>query len=474
MLKGIAGFLVIISFSYCTKIKGTDIGAELIPAVDNVYTFDTSFEIQGTNYLVPDSALPRLGRDASGNTGDYILGYISNNFQFGKTKASIYVEFKPIVYPLTYENVSDSLYFDSAFLCLRYTNTFGDTNALQTISVYRINELLKGDSAYQTNKTVSYAEKLGSSTFAPSSLNDSLFLLGQRINNQLRIRINDQFASKFLSFDTSKSSPLNNDSTFRDYLKGFAVVPEVNGTANALMSINVSDTASYFRIYYRVMKNGKLDTTFKNLKLNRALPSAAVNLIQRDYSGSEIERHLSKKPKGDSLVFIQATPGSYAMLNIPGIDDFKKSKGNVMVHLAELQFQEVQTPGRQPGLFYAPFYLYGEIYDTASKAVYPFLSDAFINGSFDDQSFGGLRTYKTDNTIQQGAKYKMNITRYVQGIITKNFPNMPIKLSAPYSVRYEQLYITFALNNLCTGNVVLGGGNNSTNKMKLRLVYSKL
>ncbi len=474
MLKGIVLFFIITSFSYCTKIKGTDIGAELIPAIDNVFTFDTTLEIQAFNKLVPDSMLPRLGRDAGGNTGDYVLGYISNNLQFGKTKASIFVQFKPTVYPFSFENKSDSLYLDSAVLCLRYNNSFGDTNAIQTISVYKVNELLKGDSAYQTNKVVSYSEKLGSSSFAPSTLNDSLFLFRQNINNQLRIKINNQFAAKLLTFDTSNFSPLNNDSAFRAYLNGFAIIPETNGSANALMSVNVSDTASYFRLYYRVMKNGTLDSTYKDLKFNRVLPSAAINSIQRDYNGSEIQKNITQNTKGDSLVFIQATPGSYAMLKIPSIDEFKKSKGNVMVHLAEIQMDEIATPGRQQGLFYAPLFMYSEVYDTTTNLFYPFLSDGFTSGTFDIETFGGLRTYKTDNTIQQGAKYKMNVTRYVQGIITRNYPNMPFKLSAPYSVRYDNLFITFALNNLCSGNVVLGGGNNASKKMKLRLVYSKL
>jgi len=474
MLKGIVLFFIITSFSYCTKIKGTDIGAELIPAIDNVYTFDTTLEIQAFNKFIPDSILPRLGRDASGNTGDYVLGYISNNLQFGKTKASIFVEFKPTAYPFAFENKPDSLYLDSAVLCLHYSNTFGDTNATQTISVYKINELLKGDSAYQTNKIVSYSEKLGSSSFSPSTLNDSLFLFRQNTSNQLRIKINNDFAAKLLSIDTSKFSPFNNDSAFRAYFNGFAIVPETNGSANALMSVNVSDPASYFRLYYRVMKNGILDSTFKDLKFNKTFPSAALNSIQRDYTGSEIQKNISQNTKGDSLVYIQATPGSYAMLKISGFDDFKKSKGNVMVHLAEIQMEEVATPGRQQGLFYAPLFMYSEIYDTTMNLYYPFLSDGFTTGSFDVEAFGGLRSYKTDNTIEQGAKYKMNITRYVQGIVTRNYPNMPFKLSAPYSVRYDNLYITFALNNLCTGNVVLGGGNNASKKMKLRLVYSKL
>jgi hypothetical protein len=51
---------------------------------------------------------------------------------------------------------------------------------------------------------------------------------------------------------------------------------------------------------------------------------------------------------------------------------------------------------------------------------------------------------------------------------------MPIRLSAPYAIRYDDLFISFALNNLSAGNIVLGGGNHSSKKMKLRVVYSKL
>ena len=199
-----------------------------------------------------------------------------------------------------------------------------------------------------------------------------------------------------------------------------------------------------------------------------------MNQIQRDYAGSELLQHLGNKQGGDSLVYIQAAPGTYSMLRIPGINDFKAKKGNVMVHLAQLNMEEAITPGRQSNIFYAPFYLYPEIYDTTSKSYYPFLSDAFVNGTFDDVSFGGSRKYVTDGNNQQVAQYKMNMTRYVQGIITRNFPNMPFRLSAPYAVRYDDLFITFALNNLGTGNVVLGGGNHSSKKMKLRVVYSKL
>ena len=475
LLKGLVFVFSIAFFTNCTKIKGTDIGAGLLPAIDNVITFDTTFEVLASTYTTPDSLLPRLGRDINGNAGQFILGHISNDPQFGKTTASIFMELKPANYPFYFETVADSLFLDSAVLCLRWTNTFGDTNALQTINVHRISEKLKSDSAYLTNKSVQYGELIGTKTFAPSVLNDSLFLFRQSLNNQLRIKLNNSFARALLSFDTTGLSPYKSDSLYRDFIKGFALVPLTSGiNANALMSFAMSDTATQLRLYYRYSKDGKADTTFKNFIFNNGIPGASANQIVRNYTGSEAPVHFGTKPRGDSLIYLQAAPGTYAMLKIPGLDEFKQKKGNVMVHLAQLSMQEVSTPGRRPNIFQTPEFLYTEMLDSINKKYYPFLSDGFVNGKFESVLFGGQRKYITDNSGQYLSSYNMNLTRYLQGIITKNNPNFQLRLTAPYSLRYEDLYITFALNNLCRGNVVLGGGNHSTKKMKFRVVYSKL
>lgn len=475
LLKGQLVIISIVLFSNCTKIKGTDIGLGLLPAIDNIITFDTTFEVVANTFVTPDSLLPRLGRDVNGNQGQFVLGHLSNDPQFGKTTASIFFELKPPSYPFYFENTADSLYVDSAVLCLRWTNTFGDTNALQTINVHRVLDVLKSDSAYLTSSNARFGELLGSKTFAPSILNDSLYLFRQSLKNQLRIKLDDEWARKFLSFDTSGRSPYRNDTLFRDFFKGFALVPVTSGSsANALMSFAMSDTATQMRLYYRYTKNGKQDTTYKNFLFYNGVLGGSMNNISRSYNGSEASQHIGLKPRGDSLLYLQSAPGTYSMLKIPGLDEFKQKKGNVMVHLAQLTMEEVVTPGRKPNIFQTPEFLYAEMLDSSSSKFYPFLSDAFLNGRFESYLFGGVRKYKNDGANNLISYYDMNLTRYLQGIITRNNPNFQLRLFAPYSIRYEDLYITFALNNLCRGNVVLGGGNHSAKKMKFRVVYSKL
>jgi hypothetical protein len=475
LLNGILIVFFTFLFSHCTKIKGTDIGAELLPIVDNINTFDTSFEVITTTYLTPDSLLPKIGRDARGNAGQYILGHISNDPQFGKTTASIFFELLPPDFPYFFQNTPDSLYLDSVVLCLRWTNTFGDTNALQTINVHKITELIRVDSVYKTNKSVSFGEQLGTKTFAPKELDDSIYTFRQTRLNQLRIKLNNSFGSSLLSFDTSSRSPYRNEIGFRDFFKGFALVPQTTGTsANALMSFAMSDTSTHLRLYYRYDKDGVRDTTFRDFRFNSIYPGAGVNYIQRIYGGSEASFFIGNKPKGDSLVYLQAAPGTYALLQIPGLNEFKQKKGNVIVHLAKLSMEEVETRGRRPSLFGTPEFLYLEYLDTVSNTYSPLINDAFLDGQFEPIFFGGQRNYVKDFSNNLVSSYDMNITRYIQGIITKDNPNFKLKLYAPYSVRYENLLIAFALNNLARGNVVLGGGNHSNKKMKFRVIYSKL
>lgn len=462
--------------SNCTKIKGTDIGLGLIPTADNVSTFDTTIDVIVNNYLTPDSSLPLINADINGDRGKYILGYISNDQRFGKTAASIFLEYKPDSYPFAFENSSDSLYLDSVVVALSWKGTYGDTNAIQSVSVYRMTEKLKADSAYYTNKQVDYGDLLGSKSFAPNILNDSLHLYGQNINNQLRIRLNDQFGRNLLDIDTLGNTPFKSDSLYRAFFNGFAFVPQTSGAGsngNALMSFAVNDTSTYLRVYYRYSMNGQIDTSFKTFKMNNGILGAATNYIKRDYTGSELSQHTSVKPQGDSLIYIQAAPGTYAQLKIPALDVFKAKKGNVMVHLAEIKLEEAITPGHS-NVLTAPNYLYLDILDTTASKHIPFLNDAFANYSYNPLLAGGINKIISDSQNKLVSEYRMNITRHVQSIITKNSPNFPLRLAAPYKKTYVDYQITFALNDLAGGGVVLGGTNHSSKKVKLRIVYTKL
>ena len=474
LLKGLFPLIVLLFSIGCTKVKNTDIGADLLPAIDNVNTFDTTLSVSVENYFTPDSLLPKMTRTYTGAIGEFVLGHLANDPMFGSTTASIFYELKPSEYPFTYQNVRDSLYLDSIVLSLKWKYTFGDTNGVQKIDVYKVNQFIRPDSAYPITSSATYDELMSSVTFSPSSLDDSLNLRTYKTNNILRIPLSNSFGKILLSWDTiSLKSPLKNDSLFREYYKGFALVPQKLNSANALMTFDMDDTTTNLRIYYQYVKNGKRDTTYKTFTFNNLKTGGAINQISRKYEGSEAASYINKKQR-DSLVYIQTAPGTYASIKIPAIDQFKKSKGNVIVHLAELSMQEVVTPSRRADIFTPPPYLYLEAFDSTNNYYIPFVSDGFNAGTFDPPTFGGMKKLTVDPFGNIVSRYEMNITRYLQGIITRNSPNLAFRLTAPYNVYYKDLNASFNLNHLCRGGVTLGGGSHPTQRMKLRVVYSKL
>jgi hypothetical protein len=475
-LVPLAGLLFTLVAS-CTKIKTTDMGADLLPQIDRVSTFDTLLPVVTDNLLLADSALPLIGKDYSGKASEHLLGSINTDPLFGRTAASIFLELKPPNFKYFFENVPDSLSLDSVVLCLRWNRTWGDTLATQTIDVFRVDEPIRRDTNYSTNAQFAYTQKLGSRTFAPHILDDSIPVGTYKVANQLRIRLSDAFGRNLLAQDSAEGRPFSSDSLFRNFLKGFAVVPQTTGTgaaANALMGMALSDTNTSLSIYYRCVRNGKTDTLSRKFPFDNTILCGSANRVVRDRKGSEMERYLGPATgAGDSLVYIQVTPGSYAQVAIPALTAFKAVKGNVLVHLAELVASEVPETPRAPFLT-PPGLLYADFYDTTAKVRFPFGADGFPTGTYDPSFLGGLMRMAPAPGGSPYSTYGIYLTRHMQGVITRNLPNLPLTIYAPYLVSYSNLNLAFGVNRLAAGRVRLGGGNHSKRPMRLRLVYTKI
>jgi hypothetical protein len=83
--------LLLTVYSSCSRIDTTDIGNNLIPAVDNVSTFEASFDVITDNFQDVDTS--RIFDEE-----DHALGTISNDPIFGKTTAAIYFNVSPAAF----------------------------------------------------------------------------------------------------------------------------------------------------------------------------------------------------------------------------------------------------------------------------------------------------------------------------------------------------------------------------------------
>jgi hypothetical protein len=235
----------------CRKInEATTLGGGLIPIVDNIYTFDTTLDVQTFN----DTFTIATDTTLYDNSFTHFLGQINSDPFFGKTDAKLFLELMPATFKYTpFSDVSDSLHLDSVVLILDYVQTYGDTDVVQTVNVYEIPQNSTFPDTLPIRKSnYDKGGLLGSRTFEPLILNDSIKAYQDTTSNQLRIRLSDAFGQRLLDYDTTinggSAAAYISDSAFRANLKGFAL-ESVSG--NAIMGFDLRGVNTKLAIYYK-------------------------------------------------------------------------------------------------------------------------------------------------------------------------------------------------------------------------------
>ncbi len=466
----------------CTKIDTTTLGSGLIPAVDNVTTFDTLLNIIPNNI----DSVP-FGKECANiyPNDDHVLGYIGNDPYFGTSKATIFTELKPPIFPFYLPGKTTDRTLDSIVLVLSYKQTYGDALLQQSVEVREINVTGPKGFIPDSSTCTVYPVKplvLGSLLYTPARLTDSVKGFRSNTKNVLRIKLSAAFGQKFLSPDSSVTSAFYSDSLFRDFFKGFAILP--GATGNALSYFNLSDTNTRLALYYKV-KNaaGTIDTTVTNFRFNIAANS--TNNIERTRGASEIfnASNTRSNPAGDNFIYIQTSPGSSAQLTIPSLTGLS----NRIVHRAELIIEQV-TPTAIDKLLTPPPFLFLDLKDSANGAYHPLPCDFnIVNNQPDIGTYGGFRSLVKNASGDSVSRFTFVISRYVQRVITNHRTNAVLRLRAPDYVRIPTPYfddcnfpiqqLIFALNNIAFGRLKLVGGNavsTVVNRIRLRIIYSRL
>jgi hypothetical protein len=468
------GILILFFFAFgCTKIDTTTLGQNLIPVVDNVNTFDTTFSVIANTY--DDTECDTVHRSSL-----QALGIISNDPLFGTSKAAIYVELKPQSFPYTFPTAdANSFIVDSAILVMNYSHSFGDTNALAKANVYQLSDSFHVTDNYTTCKILGYDNSalLGTKTYYPSVLKDSVHAYQEDAANQLRIPLSNSFIQKFI---TDSALIFRSDSDFINYFKGFAIVPDETTGGQALNYFDF--TTSRLSVYLRYKNAGVADTTVIAFAVTGS--SGLSNSLVRDRGTSEITQHLAHPASGDSLIYIQTSPGTYAMLNIPGLNGLS----NRVINRAELIVDQAYSTNSLNNIFNAPVNLYLDVKDsTLNNGNFTPIPCDFSATELQTgfQYLGGQLKMVTDSSSgQQIGQYVFNISRYLQSIVTKGKSSLHLRLSAPDFVTNTMTYTDWcgqtigpfstARNNTGDGRVKINGTNNTPTRIRLRVVYSKL
>lgn len=479
ILLSIAALFFLSLLGSCKKInEPTEIGDELIPPIDNINTFETFFQVKSDNVLPVDTT-EFLFNDIAA------LGTITNDPEFGSTNANIYFDISPSTASYPFYN-KDSVTVDSVVLSLSYQRAYGDTMSMLDIQVSEIDQ----NGGFNDTTIYKYTHSpvfqtsgspLGSKSFVVNTLNDSIAHIRRRdttkIVSVLRIPLNNSFANRFIDTTLMANSGYRDNKAFTNLFKGFAIKADP-ATGNALTYFNINDASkTNLTIYYRVQKNGQIDTTSAIFSHFTAPPNFALsrdpanfrlgiaNIVKRT-PGGEYASYVTNGDSEDDKLFIQSAPGSYATIRIPGLDTLS----NNIIHRAELIITRIPTPGENT--FIPPVQLLLDRLSPNKDTAYIFDKDLVTSSGLNFEIFGG--TLKSNT-------YRFNITRYVQGIVTKNERNDILRLHAPLRTT---LYFPGTTNSvsvpvlfeIANGRVVLAGGNytNPAIQTKLRVVYSKI
>ena len=485
----IISFFSTLIFSACTRVTTSELGLGLLPSMDAYNTKDTTLDVITESVDRPDS-MRVYGTD------DHVVGTITDDPDFGSTNASMFFHMKPNFFPFFIAGSKDSLVVDSAILILSYKGFYGDTTKPVKIQLKRISAAtpLEINKLYASNFPESYNLKtdqnLGETILDFARVGDSLYTRFEASTNTIRIKLSKSFANQFLKeFDSTNA--YRSDTTLRAYFPGFSLTTDPSTNKNVLVRINLIDTNSKLALYYNTNSTAltdvyKRDTSVVNFKFS-IYNNGDANFIKRNRAGSVSANHLNKV-SNDSLVYVQTSPGTMVKVKIPGLKNF----ANKIIHRAELLAEQVPSNAGVSSMvsqFLPPKYLFLGVYDTVSKSIRNVPND--FTGTTNASSltqFGGRLVYKSINGYDNVASYNFNVSRYVQGVISRTDSlfdfriiapvNDSITLVPPYPYNKQaptQDYLTTAIGNQAAmGRVVLGGGNRTKFKMRLHIYYSDL
>jgi hypothetical protein len=489
-VRNFIGFfgLMLMVFMSCTKVPSTELGAGLIPSIDGVITKDTLLEVITDTYIDNDSVEVY-------KNDNQVVGAITNDPLFGKTAASMYFELAPPFFPYAIPGAKDSIRVDSAVLILSYKYAYGDTSAPLKLTVSEIDPAtpLKSTYNYAANYQAAYNIRTKGTLADPITisiprLKDSVNNRFERASNQIRIKLRSDVARRFISiYDTTNA--YRTDSAFKSLFAGFALTVDQAAPANALIHINLADTNTKFALYYNSSSKGATlrDTAVAYFRFN-SFSGGSANFITRNRIGAEIAKYTASTNKSDSIVYVQASPGAYVRVRIPGL----KGLSNRIIHKAELIAEQVPDDANlstTDAYMTPPRYLLLSAIDTVENRKYNIPNDYVFspNQGPNKATFGGSLLSKSVPGYSRIAAYTFDLSRYVQGIVTRKDSVYTLRLSAPVndSILYKDPYPQVSAvqiyylnpqdgNDVATGRVRLGGGTHTRFRMRLRIIFSRI
>ncbi len=425
---------VLLLFSQCSKPTG-QIGAIIQPEDSKLKLFytDTSSVYA---YSLPQDSI------RSDHLVTNMVGSI-NDPVFGATNAGFYIQF---LLSVPNHDFGENPTLDSLVLQLTYNGLdYGDTNTMQTLHVYEMNDSISNDSLYYSNKVVSvFSTDYADFSFVPNPV-DSIVVDGDTIAPALRFSLSDRstvLGEKLLSLS---ADDMADNETFLRFFNGLYIVAEPVYSNGSLISFDLTSITTNLTIYY-----GNNDQDSLRYKYSTTSAAARINRFTHNFLSGD---HLFKQQviNGDTALgkerfYVQGAGGVKGFIKISDMKSWR-NMGVIAINEAKLVLsgaEEKPFNGAPPKLL---------LYEIREDGSNQFLPDHEIGEDY----FGG--TY-----IASSNSYEFRITQYVQSFIddtTKNNYGLSLYVSKPWY--YPNRFIF--------------NGNDTTFKerrLKLNILYTNL
>ena len=418
----------------CTK--NNSFGLEINPESQLISTFQSdTFSIHTFTVLSDSIRTDELnGPSPLGNYLDPV---------FGNVNASIYTQIRlEQAYDFRPSHGSlDSIVIDSIIMYLSLNGYYGDIHP-QTFRVEQLTDPIYTDSSYFNNSTVpvsttdlSFGNTIYSNPLLPG------YFAGQSVNKAiLSIPLDPtNFALPIINQSGNPTLDGNDgDDGFLSWYYGLKISSPSN-TNGGLYYIDMTDSYSRIRMYYRDTTGASSDHDTLDFDFNINANCAYYHHVEHDYSNTAVEVAINQNE--NNQLYIQSLGGVNGQLYIPGLDSLRTK--NIMINKAEVIL---------------PFDDYS--YDEYLAPLNLFLSrkkensDEFLPDLFEGSLGGGY-----NNTSKN---YSFNITRHVN------------ELMADSSIQNDTISIIPSGNGISANRVVLNGMNSlKRNKAKAVITYTK-
>ena len=376
-----------------------------------------------------------------GSYADPIFGHIKAEF-LAQFAFSDYVDFG--LYPVC----------DSLIIELFCSGSYGNGEFTSEINVYELTSDLADSIDY-------YSDFDPAGFYNINKINVSDAIISNLNTNDdntdstlIKIHLSNFYGNKLLYPPVEDDSLFYiNDSVFKANIKGLYFSADQVDEGGLILYALPSNISSRIVLYYHNLED--------TLEFSYYFYGSYVRIGIFDFNSHNEANipYLNDKAFQDTAIYLQSLAGTVADIKFPHIDNLIENLGRVSVNKAELiipvitdslEKTEYEIPG-QLGL--------RSVNAEGQETLIP-----------DDPSVLGLVGYfggKYDDEIKA---YKFNIGNYIQGLVNGNEYN-DLRL---FVGTFDETtgFLTYNITN--ANRVILASGNNSNNKIRLYIFYTKI